>query len=315
MPRYRHALPQLAGQPILTDGGMETVLIFQEGIDLPCFASFPVLDCAAGRALLTRYLDQHLHIADRHGVGLLLESATWRASPDWVARVTGSPDATAGINRAAIDFLAAYREQQTSEAPLPISGAVGPRGDGYIADSAMSADEAAEYHRTQIETLAATEADLITAYTLNYVEEAIGVALAAQGVGMPVAISFTVETDGRLPTGQPLGEAIQQVDETTGAAPAYYMVNCAHPTHFAGVLDATKPWSQRIRGLRANASTLSHAELEAMSELDDGDPDDLGRRVGSLREQLPHLSVLGGCCGTDHRHISAIAAACFGERA
>jgi homocysteine S-methyltransferase len=311
MPRYRHALPQLAGQPLLTDGGIETVLIFQEGIDLPCFASFPVLESEAGRTLLTRYLDRHLEVANRHGVGLLLEAATWRASPDWVARVTGSPAATAGINRAAIDFLTGYREQQASETTLPISGAVGPRGDGYIADSAMTAEQAAEYHRTQIETLAATEADLLTAYTLNYVEEAIGVALAAKGAGMPVAISFTVETDGRLPTGQQLGEAIQEVDETTGASPAYYMVNCAHPTHFAEVLDGAKPWAKRVRGLRANASALSHAELEAMSELDDGDPDDLGRRVGSLRERLPHLSVLGGCCGTDHRHIAAIAKHCF----
>lgn len=311
MPRYRHALPQLAGQPLLTDGGIETVLIFQEGIDLPCFASFPVLESEAGRVLLTRYLDRHLDVANRHGVGLLLEAATWRASPDWVARVTGSPNATAGINRAAIDFLAAYRDQQASEATLPISGAVGPRGDGYIADSAMTAEQAAEYHRTQVETLAATEADLITAYTLNYVEEALGVALAAKEAGMPVAISFTVETDGRLPTGQPLGEAIQQVDEAAGASPAYYMVNCAHPTHFACVLDGAKPWSQRVRGLRANASTLSHAELEAMTELDDGDPDDLGQRIGSLRERLPHLSVLGGCCGTDHRHIAAIAKHCF----
>lgn len=311
MPRYRHALPQLAGQPLLTDGGIETVLIFQEGIDLPCFASFPVLQSDSGRALLTRYLDRHLEVANRYGVGMMLEAATWRANPDWVERVTGSPDGAAGINRTAIDFLAAYREKQASEATLPISGAVGPRGDGYIADSAMTADEAAQYHRTQVETLAATEADLVTAYTLNYVEEAIGVALAAKSAGVPVAISFTVETDGRLPTGQPLGEAIQQVDEASGASPAYYMVNCAHPTHFAGVFDDAQPWTNRVRGLRVNASTLSHAELEAMTELDDGDPDDLGRRVGSLRQRLPHLSVLGGCCGTDHRHIAAIAQACF----
>lgn len=311
MPRYRHALPQLTGQPLLTDGGIETVLIFQAGIDLPCFASFPVLESESGRALLTQYLDRHLEVANRHGVGLLLEAATWRANPDWVARVTGSPDATAGINRAALDFLEGYREQQDNAMTLPISGAVGPRGDGYIADSAMTAEQAAEYHRTQIETLAATEADLVTAYTLNYVEEAIGVALAAKSAGIPVAISFTVETDGRLPTGQRLGEAIQELDETTGASPAYYMVNCAHPTHFDEVLDSEKPWTKRIHGLRANASTLSHAELEAMTELDDGDPDDLGQRIGSLRERLPHLSVLGGCCGTDHRHIAAIAKHCF----
>jgi len=311
MPRYRDALPQLSGQPVLTDGGLETVLVFHEGIDLPEFASFPLLDDAAGRSLLSRYFDDYLTIARRHGVGLLLEAATWRANPDWVERVTGSRDGTAGVNRHAIDFLAEYRDAQDAPVPMPISGCVGPRGDGYVADQAMTAEEAADYHRTQVETFAASEADLISALTLNCVEEAIGVATAAQAAKMPAAISFTVETDGRLPTGQPLGEAIQQVDEATGSAPAYYMVNCAHPTHFAGVLDPAAPWAPRLRGLRANASTLSHAELDEMAELDEGDPEDLGRHLGRLRKRLERLSVLGGCCGTDHRHIAAIADACF----
>lgn len=311
MPRYRHALPQLSGETVLTDGGMETVLVFHEGIDLPCFASYPVLQDAAGRELITRYFDGFVGLARQHGVALELGSTTWRANPDWVERIEGSRDATAGINREAIDFLTAYRENQTDETAMPISGAVGPRGDGYVAANVMSADQAAEYHRTQIEAIAGTEADLITVFTLNYADEATGIARAAAAASIPAAISFTLETDGRLPTGQPLGEAIQQVDEATGAAPAYYMINCAHPTHFAGVLDPSAPWAGRLRGLRANASTLSHAELDEATELDEGDPTDLGRRVRSVRDRLPNLSVLGGCCGTDLRHVAAIAEACL----
>lgn len=314
MPRYRHALPQITGQPVLTDGGLETVLVFHEGIDLPEFASFPVVQTADGRALLERYLDQYAAIAARHGVGLLLEAVTWRANPDWVEKITGSRDDTAAINREAIDFLAAYRDKQDANTAMPISGCIGPRGDGYVADQSMSAEQATDYHRTQVEALAATEADLISALTLNYVEEAIGVAAAAKAAGIPTAISFTVETDGRLPTGQPLGEAIQQVDEATGAAPAYFMINCAHPTHFGGVLDGSAPWAGRLRGLRANASMMSHAELDEMTELDEGDPEDLGARIGSLSGSLPDLSVVGGCCGTDHRHVAAIAEACFGRK-
>lgn len=312
MPRYRDALPQLGDEPLLTDGGMETVLLFHMGIDLPHFASFPVLREETGRTLLSRYNDEFVALAERHGVGLELCSATWRASPDWVERIEGSRDATAGVNREAIDFLAAYRDQQSTTGPLPINGAVGPRGDGYVADNRMTADEAADYHRTQLEALAGTEADLITAFTLNYAEEAIGVARAAAAAGIPAAISFTVETDGRLPTGQSLGEAIQQVDEATGASPVYYLINCAHPTHFEGALDLDAPWIGRLRGLRANASMLSHAELEEATELDEGDPADLGARIGGLKSKMPQLSVLGGCCGTDIRHVAAIAEACLG---
>lgn len=311
MPRYRHALPQLSGEAVLTDGGMETVLVFQEKIDLPDFASYPVLRDQAGRELITRYYDEFLTLARGHGVALELGSTTWRANPDWVERIDGSRDATAGINREAIDFLTAYRERQGDGTALPISGSVGPRGDGYVADNLMTPDQAAEYHRQQVEALAGTEADLITVYTLNYADEAIGLARAAGTAGIPAALSFTVETDGRLPTGQPLGEAIQQVDEATNASPVYYMLNCAHPTHFAEALDASAPWVSRLRGLRANASRLSHAELDEATELDEGDPADLGRRVRSVRDRLPHLSVLGGCCGTDIRHVAAIAEACF----
>jgi S-methylmethionine-dependent homocysteine/selenocysteine methylase len=139
------------------------------------------------------------------------------------------------------------------------------------------------------------------------VDEAVGIARAAQAAGLESAISFTVETDGRLPSGQPLGDAIEQVDAETGSAPAYFMVNCAHPTHFAAVLDGD--WRERIAGIRANASKMSHAELDAADELDEGDPNELAAQYLALRDRLPNVNVLGGCCGTDDRHIAAIAAA------
>lgn len=317
MPRYRHALPQLNGQPVLTDGGMETVLVFHEGIDLPHFASYPVLRDDAGRGLITRYYDEFVALAKKHAVGLELGSTTWRASPDWVEKIDGSRDATAGINRQAIDFLTEYRDAQDRDAqkdhtPMPVSGSVGPRGDGYVPGQLMTPDQAAEYHRPQIEAITGAGADLISVYTLNYTDEATGIARAAATAGIPAALSFTLETDGRLPDGQPLGEAIQQVDGATDAAPAYYMINCAHPTHFADAIESDAPWIGRLRGLRANASKLSHAELDAATELDEGDPGDLGSRVGALVERLPAVSVLGGCCGTDFRHVAAIAQACFG---
>jgi S-methylmethionine-dependent homocysteine/selenocysteine methylase len=183
---------------------------------------------------------------------------------------------------------------------------VGPQDDGYDPTALLTADAAREYHSAQIDTFADTAADMVNAMTLTYVEEAIGVARAAAEAGIPAAISFTVETDGRLPSGQPLGDAIEQVDAETAAGPSYYMINCAHPTHFASVLERGGAWPARIRGLRANASTRSHAELDESDELDEGDPVGLGAAYAGLRERLPRLNVLGGCCGTDHRHVAAI---------
>jgi S-methylmethionine-dependent homocysteine/selenocysteine methylase len=150
---------------------------------------------------------------------------------------------------------------------------------------------------------------MVSAITMTYPEEAIGVVQAAQDAGLPAAVSFTVETDGRLPSGQAIDEAIEQADAETDGAPAYFMINCAHPTHFADALEAGAPWLERIGGIRANASRLSHAELDEAEELDDGDPDDLAARYAALRPRLPALRVVGGCCGTDERHIDAISAA------
>jgi S-methylmethionine-dependent homocysteine/selenocysteine methylase len=302
---YRTSLPQLEGDLFLTDGGIETSLIFHQGLDLPEFAAFVLLDSEAGLDQLRRYYEPYLALAGESGAGFVLESPTWRASPGWAARLDVSAEKLDALNRRAIALMDELRAS-AGDAPVVISGCVGPQGDGYRPAELLSADAAREYHSTQIGTFADTAADMVTAITMTYADEAVGVAQAAGDAGLPVVISFTVETDGRLPNGEGLGEAIDEVDEATGGAPAYYMLNCAHPTHFEDVLGTDEPWRNRIRGLRANASTLSHDELDAMEELDDGDPADLGARYAALRSRLPNLNVVGGCCGTDHRHVAAI---------
>lgn len=312
MRTYRNALPQLRDGLFLSDGGIETTLIFHDGLDLPDFAAFHVLKTPAGEAALRKYFRAYVDLAKRFGTGLVLESATWRSSPDWGARIGYSLEELDEANRKAIWLLEEIRkEYQTERTPIIVSGCVGPRGDGYVPGDVMSAKEAGDYHYRQIEIFAKSSADLVTAITMNYVEEAVGIAQATKKTGIPVVLSFTVETDGNLPTGQTLKSAIQQVDKETGGYPAYYMINCAHPTHFEHVVSDGGDWLHRIRGIRANASHMSHDELNEAPELDEGNPVELGMQYARLKQRIPTLSVMGGCCGTDHRHIEQIATACI----
>jgi S-methylmethionine-dependent homocysteine/selenocysteine methylase len=302
---YRSDLPQLTDDLFLTDGGLETTLIFHRGIDLPEFAAFDLFKDDEGTEELRRYYVPYLELAKENGAGFVLESPTWRASPRWAAEIGYSPEELDGVNRKAIALMAELRDQyEDGVSPIVISGCIGPQDDGYDPKQRLSAEDAADYHSTQIGTFADTEADMVAALTMTYADEAIGGTRAAQDAGIPVAISFTLETDGQLPSGQPLSEAIEETDAATGGGPAYYMVNCAHPTHFESVLGGS--WTTRIRGLRANASTKSHAELDEATDLDDGDPEDLGNRYAALKAQLPALNVVGGCCGTDDRHVGRI---------
>jgi homocysteine S-methyltransferase len=311
MPAYRNHLPMNDAEVFLADGGVETTLVFEEGFDLPDFAAFPLHRHAAGREALIRYFEAYITVATRDGVGIVLETVTWRANPDWAARLGYSLDDLAVVNCEAVSLLEELRaKHETAATPIVISGCIGPRGDGYVVGALMTADEAKNYHALQAETFANTEADLVTAITMTYADEAIGLTEAARSAGMPVVISFTVETDGRLPSGQPLGEAIETVDAATGSYPAYYMVNCAHPTHFAHVFNGSPAWAQRLSGVRANASKKSHAELDEADELDRGDAAELAEHYRELRDAVPTLRVLGGCCGTDHTHIDAISTAC-----
>lgn len=312
MAKYRDQLPQLEDRLFMTDGGLETDLIFHEGVELPEFASFYLLKDEAGRTLLTRYFDQYVDLAHRYGVGLVLESVTWRANPKWATKIGYSAAALADANRAAIELCEQVRNaHETPETPMVISGCIGPRDDGYFPESLMSSDEAQAYHTPQIETFADVATDLVSALTMTHVGEAVGIIRAAQAAGVPAMISFTTETDGTLPEGKSLGDAIREVDDQTGGAAAYFMINCAHPTHFADALNGDD-WVKRIRGFRANASCRSHAELEEATELDEGNPVELGQQFRELKERLPHINVLGGCCGTDHRHIEEICRTCVG---
>jgi len=313
MPKYRNHLPQLSGEPFLTDGGIETTLIYREGFELPHFAAFHLLQDDQGVEALRKYYRTYASIAAVNKVGFILESPTWRANPDWGIKLGYDMEGLANVNRRAIDLLVEIRKEYENEnSRMVISGCIGPRGDGYNPSSMMSVEEAEQYHSEQIKTFADTEADMVSAITINYPQEAEGIIRAAKREGMPVAISFTVETNGLLPTGQSLDSVIAALDKVTGSAPVYYMINCAHPTHIEKALGSgDKSWSDRIRGLRANASSKSHAELDQATELDDGNPLELGRQYGQLADRLKRLNVLGGCCGTDHRHIGEIAKVCI----
>jgi S-methylmethionine-dependent homocysteine/selenocysteine methylase len=311
MPKYRDHLPQLDGGIFLTDGGLETTLIFHDKLELPYFAAFHLLKDGAGSEALRKYYCSYASIACTNGLGFVLESPTWRANPDWSEKLGYSDAALADANRLAIASMRQLSEQfETLHSPMVISGCVGPRGDGYDPGQVMTESEAEAYHSQQIGVFRETDADLITAITMTNKPEAIGIVRAARASGLPVVISFTLETDGCLPTGQSLKEAIDAVDAATNKAPAYYMINCAHPTHFDAALAASEPWVMRLRGVRANASRRSHAELNEAPDLDDGNPRELGAQYADLLRRHPHINVLGGCCGTDHRHIEEIARAC-----
>jgi homocysteine S-methyltransferase len=292
----------------LTDGGLETTLVFQDGRELPDFASFPLLDDEAGSALVDRYFLPYLDLAERQGCAFVLDTATWRANADWGLRLGYDARELAEANRRAVGHAERLAATHPS-VPTVVNGVVGPRGDGYVVGAAMSADQAASYHALQALAFAAAGAQMMTAVTMTYADEAVGVVEAASAVGLDVVVSFTLETDGRLPSGQELGDAVREVEERTAAAPAYFMVNCAHPVHFASVLETDEPWVGRIQGIRANSSTMSHAELDVAEDLDRGDVASLARHYAELDRLLPELRVVGGCCGTDIEHVTAIAEA------
>jgi homocysteine S-methyltransferase len=309
MSEYRSCLPLMdTDRLFLASGGLETSLVFHEGVDLPHFASFTLLKDDAGVALIEQHFDRFCGLARYRETGVLLDTPTWRASRDWGQKLGYADSALEEVNRRAVDLLLRQRAKwQTPQTPVVICGIIGPRGDGYQADMRMSVDAARDYHRIQIETFAATEADLVGASTLTYVDEGIGMALAARACAIPIFLSFTVETDGRLPSGETLREAIERADAETDSYASFFMINCAHPTHFKSTLQAGGDWVQRIRGVRANASRRSHAELDEAVNLDDGDPVELGEQYKELKGLfLRRMSIVGGCCGTDVRHAEQI---------
>lgn len=308
MPRYRHALPQLGGGIFLADAGLETDLIFNHGIEIREFAAHTLLPEAEGRAALERYFTGFLELAREAGAGFVLDTVTWKAHRHWAADLAQDIGELRAANEDAVELASTLRARFEGGPPIVINAVIGPRGDAYRPERRISAEDAASYYAEQLGWLAATDIDMVTGLTFNQSSEAAGLVRAATELDLPVAISFTVETDGRLPDGQPLDDAIRSVDAQTGAGTAYFMVNCAHPDHFAGAL-RDEDWARRIRGIRANASRRSHAELDEAPELDAGDPHELGQLYAALHARMPWLNLFGACCGADLRHVTEIAGA------
>ena len=297
---------------MLTDGGLETVLVFHEGIELPAFAAFPLLDSTQGRDALLRYHREFLPIAADAGGGYIHETPTWRANPAWGSGLGYSPEDLRRIAFEAVGFADGLRSEWAGSGSFLVSGCIGPRGDGYVTGTTMTPDEAAAFHRAQVRDLADAGVDLVTSFTFSYADEGIGLVAAAAEAGVPAVVGFTVETDGRLPSGETLRDAVQAVDAATGGYASWFMVNCAHPEHVLPGLPLGEAWTSRIGALRANASRMTHAELDEAEVLDDGDPADLASGYLELARRLPGLRVVGGCCGTDARHVAAIGTAMAG---
>ncbi|OXA75878.1 homocysteine S-methyltransferase [Flavobacterium aquidurense] len=309
MERSAVTLPNESDDIFLTDGGLETTLIFLEGFELPYFAAFDLLKESKGYDAIKNYYSRYLKIAKKYKTNFILESPTWRTNPDWIEKIGYSGNQLAELNEKAVKLLVDLKtEFENKIDSILISGCVGPRGDGYAPDNCMTTQEAQHYHGQQIKTLSQTAVDFISALTMNYAEEAIGIVEAAASFDLPVVISYTVETDSKLPTGMSLKEAIEKADKNVSVPPLYFMINCAHPTHFLNELKehAKEEWVKRIKGIRANASCKSHAELDEAIELDRGVPKDLGEEYKKLKDSFPHLNVFGGCCGTDEEHIVEI---------
>jgi len=311
---YSARLAQRSDKMMVTDGGLETTLIFHHGIDLPEFAAFTLLESETGRDALRRYYEPYAAAAQRTRAPCLLDTATWRASPDWGAKLGYGVDQLSALNRDSVALLREIRAGwETPEVPVLINGAIGPRYDGYVyeADTAMDAAGAATFYGPQVAAFAASGADMITAWTMTYAGEAAGIARAARDAGLPCTVSFTVETDGRLPDGSSLADAISATDAASAGAPLHYMVNCAHVSHIEPALRGGGAWLARLGGVRANPSALSHAELNEATTLDPGDPAALGRDLAALRGRHPGMCVMGGCCGSDHTHAEQIGLACL----
>jgi homocysteine S-methyltransferase len=303
------AVPELGGQVLLTDTGIETDLIFHQGIDLPLFAAFVLADEPSGRTTIERWHRDHAAAAIENGLGVSLDAATWRASSDWGGQLGYDAAGLDRVNQELIAMLHTIRAELGPDITARVGGTLGPRSDGYSPTLLMSAQEAGDYHRPQIASFVAAGADRVTALTLGYADEAVGIASAAIELGLPVLIGFTLETDGRLPDGTRLADAINTVDARTNGQVAGFIVNCAHPDHIAPALSAGGEWPSRLVGVRPNASRRSHAELDESPDLDDGDPTELAAQMVDLREAVPSIALVGGCCGTDVRHARAIAAA------
>jgi homocysteine S-methyltransferase len=300
--------PQRDGVFYLTEGGQETEILYRHGHDLPEFAMYPLLDDPAALADLKAMYGKVLDVAAEHGFAVMISGLDYRGSPDWGERLGYSRDGLADALERSIAFLRdVARPYRGQIAEILIGGQVGPRGDAYSLNRTITADEAEDYHSFQLGVLRRSEVDFVWAATFNNVPEAVGVARAAARIGVPLGIAFTLDGNHRLKSGPSLKEAIERVDAEAGEArPDFYGINCSHPLEFEPALEPGD-WIRRLRCLRPNASAKDKIDLCKIGHLEDGDPADLGLRIGSLARRYPHMDIFGGCCGTWAPHLDEIA--------
>ena len=298
----KRSLPHETAQKFLVFAATGTDLIFNRGVELPGFASFPLNEDPAARPVIVDQMRDLIKVAKQAGVGCIIDTLTWMANRDRAAPLGYDADRLAALNRDAVKMMRGLRDEYPDDDVL-LALCIGPSRDPYARPEPMPVAAAREYHRAQIGSVSDLGVDLVNAYTFNQVEEAAGAVLAAGGYDLPIALSLVVETDGCLDNGQGLEDAIAEIDDLTDAGAAYFMINCAHPDHFSQVLTG----NPRLKGIVVNASRCSHAELDEATELDDGDPDELAAEVVRLVQAYPGLSVIGGCCGTDMRHLREMA--------
>ncbi len=311
----RTILPQLSGKICLTEGGIETYMQYKKGHEFRHFCLFDLMNDAEAMADLRSYHEDLIAVALKHKVGAILDGIHYRTSRDWGTLLGYTKQELKDVVVRGIAFYKDLAEQhETADSPMPVSGVVGPRGDAYSLGKKMTAVEAEDYHSEQLETMQNAGADFATALTFSQVDEAIGVVKAAQALGFPVVVSFALGADGNLKTGISLAEAIEKVDAATQNGPAYYMVNCTHPVDFAPAFASPGLWTERVRGLRPNASSLAHGVLCQLGHLEEGDPVELGQQMADMAARFPHINVWGGCCGTDSAHIDQIARAVLNAR-
>ena len=300
--------PRLKGKFYLTEGGTETEVLYKHGFDLPEFAMFPLLDDPEATAVIRQMYRRYFAVAEEHGAGLLLIGHDYRASPDWGAKLGYSPEGLAEMQRKAMAFLDDLRRDYAGRVgDVYIAGCLGPRGDAYGTGGAITEDEAEAYHSVQLRTLKETPADMAIALTFNNIPEAIGAVRAAQALDMPIGVSLTLTAEGRLRSGPTLREAVETIDAGTDGAATWFGTNCEHPLEWADALADAGPWLERMRYFRPNAARMEKLALCTLGHLEDGDPEELGSQMGALAAALPRADILGGCCGTDERHLGAVA--------
>jgi S-methylmethionine-dependent homocysteine/selenocysteine methylase len=298
----KRLLPHQTDQKFLVFGGTGTDLLFNRGVELPGFASFPLNEDPVAQTVLVDQMRDLINVAKAAGLGCIIDTATWMANRDRAAPLGYDPGRLAALNRQAVTLMRDLRDEAEA-GDILLGLCLGPSRDPYEKLEPMGVEAARDYHRIQIDLIKDMGVDLVNAYTFNQVEEAAGAILAAGDSGLPVALSLVIETDGCLDNGQPVDEAIAQIDALSGQQARYFMINCAHPDHIVPALTG----NPRLKGIVVNASRCSHAELNDATDLDDGDPDELGSQVADLVRRYPSLSVLGGCCGTDMRHLKQMA--------